>query len=369
MKKIIFNKQLLSLLCLVLAIAAIGSCKKDSVTNSGKVELLSFGPTGAQHGDTLRFFGNNLDKVTEIDLTGATVPAASFISKTAELILIIVPQSTQEGFVTLKTPDGDIKSKTKINFLVPVTVTSMTAKARPGQNITIKGQYMNWVKQVKFEKNLAETTFVSQSLTELVVKVPATAQTGKLILSTGGTEPLEIETVTALEVTLPQITSMAPNPVLHAANLTITGTDLDLTKGILFQGQTTAITSFVSQSATQIVVKVPAVASKGKVTLIAPSQVKTQSITDLVLTLPVITTLAPNPIAQEGDLTITGTDLDLVTGVSFTGIPAPVTSFKSQSASKIVVKIPAGPATPVAPRIPAANTMLSGPENIGTTAW
>ncbi len=341
MKKIIFNKQLLLLIGLfVLITGFIASCTKDTAATSDKVELLSFGPTGARHGDTIVFIGNNLNRVTGIELAGASIPVTAFTTQTSERISFIIPPSTLEGFATLKTPDGDVISKTKINFLVPVIITSMTAKARPGDNISIKGTYMNWVKEVKFSKDLAETTFVSRSLTELVVKVPKTAQTGKLTLTTSGTKPVSFETDSTLAVTLPLITALAPNPVLHATNLTITGTDLDLAAGLLFQGITTPISSFVSQSATQIVVKVPAQASKGKVTLIAFSGLKTESAQDLILTLPSITTMAPNPVDRGTNLTISGTNLNLATSVTFTGGTSSITTFESQTANQIVVKVP-----------------------------
>lgn len=328
------------MLCLFIAIAFVSSCSKDTAANSGKVELLSFGPTGAKHGDKIIFIGNNLDKVTEVDLVGATVPAAAFTEHTAQRIVFVIPASAVQGHATLKTPTGDVVSKTKINFEVPVVITSMNAKARPGANITIKGEFMNWVKEIVFAKDLSETTFVSQTLTELVVKVPMTARSGKLILSSGGTKPLIIETDSVLEVTLPSITAMSPNPVLHETNLTITGNDLDLATGIIFTGITDPVTTFVSQSATQLVMKVPASASKGKITLIAPSTLTVQSADELVLKLPVVTVISPNPVVRETNLTITGPDLDLATGVSFSGVSAPITAFVSQSATKIVVKVP-----------------------------
>ncbi|MEO5685020.1 MAG: IPT/TIG domain-containing protein [Chitinophagaceae bacterium] len=277
MTKIIFNKKLLYLVCLVMAAGWVTSCKKNNDAVTDKVVLLSFGPSGAKHGDTMLFFGYNLNKVVAIELPGATVAAAAFKQQTFERIALIIPQATQEGFVKLKTADSTIISKTKINFNVVVKVTSVTKQARPGDNITIKGDYLNWVKEVRFAKDIAETTFVSRTLTELVVKVPQSARTGTLLISFGGTKPLTIETDSTLIVTLPAVTSFSPSPIDRGTNLTITGTNLDLVMGVLFKGLTAPVTTFVSQTATQLVVKVPAAANKGKITLVAYSTLTVES--------------------------------------------------------------------------------------------
>ena len=135
---------------------------------------------------------------------------------------------------------------------------------------------------------------------------------------------------------------MAPNPVLNSANLTITGTNLDLVKELLFTGVTDPVAVFVSRSATQIIVKVPAGAKKGKLTLVANSTVKVLSATDLDITLPAITSLSPNPVDHGANLTINGSNLNLVSGISFIGEAQPVKIFESQSATQLVVKVPGG---------------------------
>ncbi len=339
----VFNKQLFTLMCLLMTIGIFSACKKDNdEKNNGMVQLMSFGPTGAMPGDTLKFIGANLNLVTEIQLTGAMVAQPAFVSQSPELITIIVPASTEKGFVTLKTPQGDIKSKTQLDLEIPAKVTSMTMEARPGENITITGNFLNWVTRVTFANDKSVDSFVSKSLTQLVVKVPMDAQTGTLILNSAGTEPLVIETDSIFKVTLPMAAMMAPNPVKHQTNLTITGTNLDLTKSILFNGVSAAVTSFVSQSATQIVVKVPGGTTKGKIKLVAQSGVSTESATELDVVLPAVTSMSPNPIDALANLTIVGTNLDLVTSISFTGGLTAVTSFVSQTATQLVVKVPEG---------------------------
>jgi len=343
MIKITFKKQLLLLVCSVITFGIITSCQKDSNTASSKVELLSFGPSGTQHGDTISFIGKNLNKVTSIVMIGDSVVAANFISQTPELIKIIIPQKAEEGTVILRTTEGSLVSKSLLDFTVTVTITSITPTARPGDNITITGNFVNWITSVVFNKDIIVKTFVSKSVTQLVVKVPQNAQSGVLSYTTGGFKPLAIDNDihSNLTVTLPVITALSPSPILHAANLTITGTNLDLTKSVLFTGTSPAVTTFVSQTATQIVVKVPAGASLGKVNVVAYSGLMTASPTDLVMTLPAVTTLDPVPVDHLANLTITGTNLNLVTGILFKGNTTAVTTFVSQSATQIIVKVPA----------------------------
>ncbi|GAB3831048.1 hypothetical protein GCM10028895_47940 [Pontibacter rugosus] len=64
-----YNHRLLLLFCLILSLGFITSCEDDDEEtgpNSGQVELLSFGPTGVQHGEELRFVGHNLNQVEAI---------------------------------------------------------------------------------------------------------------------------------------------------------------------------------------------------------------------------------------------------------------------------------------------------------------
>ncbi|RYZ25954.1 MAG: hypothetical protein EOO10_16880 [Chitinophagaceae bacterium] len=285
--------RLLALICLVLSIGALSSCKKDNDdVNDGKVHLLSFGPTGARHGDTLRFIGQNLNKVTSIQFTGtnAVVEQKDFKQQTPELILLVVPATAEKGYVTLKSSDGDIVTKTILNLNVKTSgsITSMVKQAKHGENITISGSYMNWVTRVTFPKNRMVSTFVSKSFDQLIVQVPADAESGPLVLTFAGTDSIDIQTKDTLRLTMPQITGMNPNPVDTSANLTITGTNLDLVSSVSFANVTNPVTNFVSQTATQLVVKVPSTALRGKLTFgIKNSTLTVQSPVDLTLnTLP-----------------------------------------------------------------------------------
>lgn len=336
----IINKRFF-ILPVLLFIVLIFSCTKNENDTPTGVVLYSFGPTGAKPGDTIKFIGVNLSNVTSVEFAGATIDSKNFVSQSSGLITLILPPSAEKGYVTLKAPSGDVVSKTQFNVSIFTGVTSITKKARPGENITITGNYLNWVDRITFADGKTVNAFVSKTINQIVVKIPADAQSGTIILHYGGTDSAYLETKDTLQVTLPIGTTFSPNPVKHATNVTITGTDLDLVKQVLLTGVTNPITSFVSQSATQIVLKVDEATQSGKVTLVAASGIKTVSTTDLNVMLPGITTMSPNPIDAGANLTINGTNLDLVSSITFSNAAA-VKTFVSQSATQIVVKVPAG---------------------------
>ncbi|MCC9166996.1 IPT/TIG domain-containing protein [Pontibacter harenae] len=191
-----YNTRLFLLLCLVLSFGIITSCDDDDDNlNTGQVELLSFGPSGVYHGEEIRLFGRNLNKVEAIEFVGATVAKEDFLEQTSEVIRLVVPETTMAGVVTLKVSGGgDVVSKTVLSFTVPITISSFTPEARPGDNITVTGTRLNWVEGVVFFDRDTVSEFVSQSATQLVLRVPMTAQTGKLLFIGGGVEPTLVET-------------------------------------------------------------------------------------------------------------------------------------------------------------------------------
>ena len=278
MKKTYYHNILL-LVCLIAVSGFMNSCDDDDEINNGEVSVLSFGPAGVKHGETISFIGHNLDEVETIDLPDATVTKDQFITHTADLIELTVPASATPGKVILTLADGStIETKTELSFEVPVSITSFTSQAKPGTNITITGDFVNWIESVTFADDVVVTEFVSKSLNETVVTVPMEAKTGPLVFFTGGTDPLEITSETDLAVVLPVITGLSPDPVERGTELTITGTDLDLVNEVKFKGNVSVVEAdFVSKSETEIIVIFPEDANKGTVSVVAYSGEEVES--------------------------------------------------------------------------------------------
>jgi len=315
----------------------IASCSKDEDTVSTDPVVLSYGPSPALRGGELRFIGKNMDKVTMITLPN-NIEVKNFTSQTSEMVTIIVPQETVEGEVTVTTTIGTQKMKTRLTISEPITFVSLTPlTARPGEKITITGDYLNLIEQVIFPNKKAQAEFISQSREQIELLVPLDAQTGKVVISNGMPDPILIESDSTLSVVTAKATKLSPIPVKAGATLTIEGTDLDLVKAVIFGGNQ-KVGTFISQSVTKIEVQVPADAQDGSISLEMASLVTTQSTDVLEMVVPTISSVSPNPAKNGKSISIKGINLDLVTNVVFATDKAG--TIASQSATEITVDVP-----------------------------
>jgi hypothetical protein len=170
---------LFATLCTVGAGVMLTSCQKAEPDT--EVVLLSFGPMPVARGAELRFIGRNLDRVTAVVLPD-NLTITAFDTKSAELLTVTVPQEAMPGYVVLKTPDGDITTKTRIGYSEPISVTTLSpATVKAGDELTITGDYLNLVGEVIFTDRVSvmKASFISQSRTQIKLLVPAAAQTEK----------------------------------------------------------------------------------------------------------------------------------------------------------------------------------------------
>ncbi|RKD88233.1 glycan-binding surface protein [Mangrovibacterium diazotrophicum] len=364
MKDLLNNKIKHFLLILILFVAGANmvlvSCNDDDDDDNGgsKIELFSYGPMPIARGAELKFIGENLDQVTSIILPDSIViSAAEFTSVTSTLLTLTVPQTAEVGYVTLKTPQGDIVTKTQMGYSEPIAIDAFAPESiKPGSELTITGEYLNLIAEVIFSDKISvdSTLFTSQSRKELKLMVPAEAQTGPIAISNGAADPIIIVTEDTLFVTLPEIGSFTPAEIKAGETLTLSGTDLDLVKAVVFSGNKSVGSDlFASQSATAIEVPVPVDAQDGTIAVITASNIKIESVDELTMTAPTITAISPNPVKTAAVLTISGTDLDLVSAVTFTGDVDGVIA--SQSATEIQVTVP--------------NEAVTGPVTVSTLSY
>jgi hypothetical protein len=361
--KYIQRTFLFILLCTVLAGTMLtSSCNKDEGGN-GLTVLNSYGPMPIARGAELRFIGENLDKVTAIILPdNIEIAASEFTSKSSTLITLTVPQNAVEGLVVLKSPDGDITTKTPMGFSEPISISNFSPLLIKSDSVlTINGDYLNLIKEVIFTDRVSvlQAAFISQSRTQIQVKVPAAAQTGKIAVSNGADEPIIVYSTSVLTVKLPALLTMAPNPVKAGTALTITGTNLDLVQSVVFGGNKN-VTAFTSQSLTQIVLNVPVDAQDDTLKLIPASEVVVKSNIPLVMVVPTVT-VTPSSVKNEADITVTGTNLDLVDQVVFGGNKQG-TIQPGGTATQIIVTVPTDAVTGVVNFITKAAKTVVGPQ-------
>lgn len=317
---------------------------EDTNQYKGGISLNVFGPSPVSRGGVLRFLGSGMDKVTAVVIPGCDdITDIEVVSDTE--IRVTVPQTAQPGLVVLKTPKGDITTKTELTFTEPIALEAFApAEVKPGSELTITGEYLNLIKEVIFadEVTVPADEFVSQSRQEIKVIVPDSAQTGKFILSDGAEIPNWIYSEGELEVTLPSVEApldlvdKKPGDVIR-----VSGKNFDLVKKVQMpNGDEVEFTMTASSEGDELTFTLPDNVSDGEVTVLPASDVKVVVATVVVAT-PSNVVAVPAVNLRDGDMiTLKGTNMDLVTDVTFPGVEEAV-GLESQNSTEIKVLMPA----------------------------
>lgn len=343
MPKLKINKRIayfITVMVLLLIPAIIFlSCEKEE-----QIVLKSFSPNPAIRGGELRFTGINLDQVTAIEIPGsAAITSITTISESQ--IMITIPQNAEPGYVTLKTPMGDIRTKEELNYIRPFSITKVSDEnLKAGEILEIEGENLDLIKFVIFSDLVVvpDTAFISQSLSKIEVKVPAEARTGKVAVSNGAVVPIEIFSTSDVSIVLPSVTKIEPVVIKAGKDITISGVDLDLVDSIKFSGDVVVGEFIFSEDSTEITVKVPDNAHDGVLHMIAKSGVEVKSEMGLTLIMPTNLSVEPSKVKNGETLTISGQDLDLVSEISFGQSNAEIIS---QSETELQVTVPFDAAT------------------------
>lgn len=343
--------------CLVLLSSlTFTACETNDVdTNQyrGGISLNVFGPSPVLRGGELRFLGCGLDQVASVLIPGCdAITDIQLIS--AEEIRVIVPQTALPGYVTLMLRNGEsIVTKTQLTYSEPVSIESFSPESvRPGDVLTIKGEYLNLMHQVIFAENVivsdeviaeeeateATSKFLKHTRNEIQVRVPEEAQSGKIILSDGAEIPNRLYSEVELQVVLPSVAEVADyNNIKPGAIMTVTGENFDLVKEVRMENGEKVEFEFSAENKT-LQFTLPANAVSGFIYVVPASGVRIP-VASIELAKPGNFSCATSDVAAGGQITIQGENLDLVSAVIFTGeVEGEIIS---QSPEQLIVSVPA----------------------------
>ena len=314
-----------------------------------EISLQSFGPCPVLRGGTLYLYGTNLDQIESVNLPGADPITAYEILQSGynSKISIQVPdEKCEPGQIVLKTKKGgEITSVSPITYREDIEITKFfvgsegTMVGNVGDVVTIKGDYLNLMHGVIFagSDTIKEAEFVGHDRYTIQVKIPAEARTGVITLTDTIKDGTSLETKEELTINTPEATPIKDRTIKAGEILSIKGSSFDQIVSVKFEGATVDAADFKSQSAAEITVAVPAKATDGTFYVVTKSGIEVP-VGNIITVVPTELVATPNPVKNGAELTITGKDMDLITGIAFPN--AATSELKKVETTKVTATVP-----------------------------
>lgn len=327
------NKSFLWLvLLLVCSTFAFTSCDRDDLNTDqygNEISVLSYGPNPVLRGGVLTFKGANLDQITEIDLPGAeAITSINVVTsgKNSEINIEVPAEKCEPGIVTLKTAkNGEIKTLTPITYIENLKFTGFyvgenkeNLVGNVGDVLTIEGDYLNNITSVIFANGatMDAESFKSQTRYQIQLVIPAEAGEGRFQISDGNNY---MYSEGALSINAPEIdanNAIGKSLIKAGETEVLKGTSLDQIASIELNGATVEAADFKSQTASEITFVISSKVADGEITAVTKSGIRIP-FGEITTVVPSQLVATPSPIKNGEEITISGKDMDLITGIAF----------------------------------------------------
>lgn len=327
------NKSFLWLvLLLICSTFAFTSCDRDDLNTDqygNEISVLSYGPNPVLRGGVLTFKGANLDQITEIDLPGAeAITSINVVTsgKNSEINIEVPAEKCEPGIVTLKTAkNGEIKTLTPITYIENLKFTGFyvgenkeNLVGNVGDVLTIEGDYLNNITSVIFANGatMDAESFKSQTRYQIQLVIPAEAGEGRFQISDGNNY---MYSEGALSINAPEIdanNAIGKSLIKAGETEVLRGTSLDQIASIELNGATVEAADFKSQTASEITFIISSKVADGEITAVTKSGIRIP-FGEITTVVPSQLVATPSPIKNGKEITISGKDIDLITGIAF----------------------------------------------------
>ena len=327
------NKSFLWLvLLLICSTFAFTSCDRDDLNTDqygNEISVLSYGPNPVLRGGVLTFKGANLDQITEIDLPGAeAITSINVVTsgKNSEINIEVPAEKCEPGIVTLKTAkNGEIKTLTPITYIENLKFTGFyvgenkeNLVGNVGDVLTIEGDYLNNITSVIFANGatMDAESFKSQTRYQIQLVIPAEAGEGRFQISDGNNY---MYSEGALSINAPEIdanNAIGKSLIKAGETEVLRGTSLDQIASIELNGATVEAADFKSQTASEITFVISSKVADGEITAVTKSGIRIP-FGEITTVVPSQLVATPSPIKNGKEITISGKDMDLITGIAF----------------------------------------------------
>ena len=345
-----------SALLAICSLFSLTGCTEELSTDQfddDAVVFSAFAPNPLVRGAELRIMGSNLDKIAQVQIPGADPITEIEVVATGRIseIRVVTPANGAEdasitGPVVIIDKSGNTyKSKTDIEFTEGIVLESFSpATAMPGDEITVKGDYLYNVQQVVLKNGVYVTAdqITYKSRRELKFIVPSAAVTGPVTIgdvdehnNPDGLIPNNIPSEGTLTIGDPTVKSADRGMLKAGAEITVQGEYLDMIAKAAIGGVEVDFTLAEDHKSVKVVLPATVVDGEIILTSFAGKEFNAGAYTTVV---PTGLAIAAETRYKAGlSAVVTGKDLDLVTKADLAGTALEYT----YAEKKIAFTIPA----------------------------